>query len=68
MSSNIPYNSDRFKAICSGLDCPRKPTKLLRIKYVKKAGKFCEVCAAHLFELGLVEEELLSEIDSARGL
>jgi hypothetical protein len=61
MNSKETYSFGGFKAICSGRDCIRKPARLLRIKYIKSVGKFCEKCAADLFEADLVDEELLSE-------
>jgi hypothetical protein len=66
MTSKTSYNIDRFKAVCSGRDCARKPKRLLRIKYLKKVGKFCEACASDLLEAGLVDEELHLE-NSAVG-
>jgi hypothetical protein len=67
MNSKETYSFDGFKATCSGRDCPRKPRRLLRIKYVQKVGKFCETCAADLLEAGLVEEEMLSESSMGNG-
>ncbi|MGH9982500.1 MAG: hypothetical protein ACRD8W_00915 [Nitrososphaeraceae archaeon] len=67
MNSNISYNIDRFSGICSGRDCTRKPKKLLRIKYIKKVGKFCEACASDLFEVDLVDEELQLENSTVEG-
>jgi hypothetical protein len=60
------FNSDRFKGICSGRNCERKPTTKLRIKYLKKVGEFCELCAIDLIEAGLVEEKCSVEIGSNR--
>jgi hypothetical protein len=68
MNSNTSCNLGRFKAICSGRDCARKPTKILKIKYIKKVGDFCEGCAADLLKAGLVEEELVSKSRSIRDL
>lgn len=67
MNSNVSYNLDRFNGICSGRDCTRKPVRLLRIKFVKKLGKFCEACASDLLEAGLVDEELHSENSTVEG-
>jgi hypothetical protein len=55
------FNSDRFKGICSGRNCARKPTTILQIKYLKKVGQFCEMCAADLTKAGLVEENVPSK-------
>ncbi|MGH9963816.1 MAG: hypothetical protein ACRD5E_03170 [Nitrososphaeraceae archaeon] len=63
MIAKTTYDSARFKAICSGRDCGRKPTKLLKIMHIKKVGNFCETCAADLLKAGLVEEELMSRVD-----
>jgi hypothetical protein len=57
------FNLDGFKVICSGRNCARKPTTTLRIKYVRKVGQFCELCAADLMNAGLVEENRSSEED-----
>jgi hypothetical protein len=67
MSPNLSHDSDRFKEICSGRDCTKRPIRLLRIKYVKKLGKFCEACASDLLEAGLVDEELHSENSTVEG-
>ena len=56
-------NSDGFKGICSGRNCDRKSTTSLRIKYLRKVGQFCEICAADLMKAGLVEEKRSSEED-----
>jgi hypothetical protein len=53
--SQSSFNTDRFKDICSGRNCKRKPATRLRIKYVKRIGEFCELCAADLIEADLVE-------------
>lgn len=57
-STTLLLNSNRFKGICSGRDCKRKPTTRLRIKYLKRVGEFCELCANDLMEAGLVEESV----------
>jgi hypothetical protein len=68
MNPNTSYNLGRFKVICSGRDCTRKPTKILKVKYIKKIGNFCEACAADLLKAGLIEEELASKSRSIRDL
>ncbi|CAN5498848.1 hypothetical protein BH18THE2_BH18THE2_25560 [soil metagenome] len=50
------YNSDRFEDSYSGRGCDRKPVRYLKIKYIKKIGNFCQICADDLLESGLVEE------------
>jgi hypothetical protein len=65
--SYVLYDSDGFKGICCGKDCKRQPSKLLRIKYIHKAGRFCEKCATDLLEAGLVDEELHSENSTVGG-
>jgi hypothetical protein len=49
-------NSDRFKDSCSGRGCDRKPVRYLKIKYIKKIGNFCQICADDLLESDLAEE------------
>jgi hypothetical protein len=52
------FNLDGFKAICSGRNCDREPKIKLRVKYLKKVGEFCELCANDLMDTGLVEESI----------
>lgn len=41
---------------CCGKGCIRSPTKVLKIRYVGKIGRFCESCAADLLNAGLIDE------------
>jgi hypothetical protein len=40
------------------MNCKREPKIKLRIKYLKRVGEFCELCANDLMEAGLVEESI----------
>ncbi|MGH9974762.1 MAG: hypothetical protein ACRD8Z_02855 [Nitrososphaeraceae archaeon] len=55
------FNLDGFKGICSCRNCDRKPTTSLKIKYLRKIGQFCELCAADLMKADLVEQNCSSE-------
>lgn len=52
------FNSGKFKGTCSGRNCKREPKTRLRIKYLKRVGEFCELCANDLKESDLVEESV----------
>ena len=54
--TRLIYDIEGFKGNCSGRGCNRKPVRYLKIKYIKKIGKFCHTCAHDLLMNGLAEE------------
>ena len=38
------------------MNCKREPKIKFKIKYLKRTGEFCELCANDLMDAGLVEE------------
>jgi hypothetical protein len=49
---------DLFK-ICAGKECHNEATTKLKIKYIKKAGYFCEYCYIELKNLDLIDGEII---------
>jgi hypothetical protein len=41
---------------CSGKGCFSKPTRRLRVNYIRKIGNFCQICSDDLISLGLAED------------
>ena len=50
---------------CAGLKCSKKPTSVLKVKYINKTGSFCQKCKSDLLQLELAEEIPKGEILNA---
>jgi len=58
-------NSEHQYKQCTGKDCNRTGTQLLKIRYLNKSGYFCNLCKKELLDLGLViieENETSSKV------
>jgi hypothetical protein len=49
---------DNTKKKCAGRDCERIGTRILKVRFLNKAGIFCDLCAN-----GLLAEDLAVKVE-----
>jgi hypothetical protein len=61
---SINFRFDNAKKRCTGRDCERIGTKILKLRFLNRTGIFCEACAEDLLAADLasnVEDEAVRD-------
>jgi len=66
--NNIEKQQYKVEDICSGLNrglkCSKKPSALLKVKYINKTGSFCKQHTEDLLQLELAEKIEIGDLSA----
>jgi hypothetical protein len=61
MSSTLIGDTKEIRG-CAGKNCQRYATIILKLKFIKKKGSFCDICASELLRLELASIDNVTPI------